>query len=210
VNQIAAKIKDYWDQAGPEAAHITPSKKMFDHFEELVASKVNTHGKTIVDFGCGGGILGLYLLKYKGAKGYVGYDIAASSIEGAHENLKGYRNVDLIQSVLPPFNFAEKKPDIFISIACVIHFPDKEYLDDWLSDVNRCGAQDIIIEIRDTKKGTRFDEIPCEGRWQTRLICLTNDTYVTNKLSRYYLASKTDPRKNKINCQILYFKRAGT
>lgn len=190
------------------AIHLSDKKimdHMFRHYENLVGSKVGLQGKTVVDFGCGDGLLGHYLFQKHGISRYVGYDISSVNIESAKKILQG-TNSKLIESRLDPWDFKAELPDVFVSLACVIHFPGIEYLDHWLRSVNECGASDLVIEIQNPGKGTQFTEISCPGKWETRIICYTNEQRTERMLDNYLLTEKTDPLKNSKNCQVLWFK----
>jgi hypothetical protein len=198
----------FWENTSPRNAHLGQDGEtddMFAKYEESFA-KTNVKGN-VIDFGCGGGLLGLYLTRKHSPKKYIAYDIAERSLAIAKKNVpEGEFNIINTNT----FNFAAKKPDIIISLACMIHFPNKVYLDNFLAACNISGAGKLILEIRDTGRGTIFQKDAYAFPLKTKRTCLTCETsagYVASKLTGYELMDKTDPAKAPTNCQVLWFKK---
>lgn len=207
---LADKMRNVWNTTIPRNAHLGLSgekEMMFSRYKNLITDKIGVTNKTIIDFGCGGGLLGLYLLSNFKIKKYIAYDCAERSLKVAKENLKDFNNVELNYIERHVWNFAEKKPDIIICLAVIIHFPTQVYLDNFLKTCNESGAKKLVLEIRDTGEGNRFQANPYESVKQTILACATNEKYVSDKLANYRLVDMTDAAKAPTNCQVLWYDR---
>ena len=213
-NYMLEKIKKRWENCFPAGAHLYPlkwhksEKQMLKRFERLLAN-LNLDNKTIIDYGCGGGYLGKYLLENKTIKKYIAFDIADRSVKRAKEQLVKYKNTEI--KVLPENNhnieFKNYKPDVFCCFACIIHFPTKEYLNNFLTRVNNCEAEYLILEIRNKNIGTIFKKNIYKTFKDGNQACITDENYVSVKLNNYKLYDKTDNKAHLSRCQILYFKR---
>jgi SAM-dependent methyltransferase len=211
LKDLENKIIDRWENCCPEGAHLYPfdwhksEKSMFKRYKQLVTDKININDCIIIDYGCGGGYLGRWLLENFNIKQYVAYDIAKRSIERAKEQLKNYENTYFKQVILNQIpNFYKKNPDIFISLACIIHFPTKNYLDKFLNKVNNCGAKFLVLEIRDKGIGLKFRENIYETFLDGNQACYSPENYISGKLDNYELTKKADKRPTK--CEILYYR----
>jgi SAM-dependent methyltransferase len=202
-------VKQAWENMSDTGAHLRPTKyfeseeKMKERFKRLLTDKIDVDGKTIIDYGCGGGYLGKHLEGFK-IKQYIAFDIAEKSIKRAMENVKIRNSAFLRANVIPKIK--DFKPDIFCSFACMIHFPTKDYLDDFLNTVNESGAKHLVLEIRNTGKGTKFREEPYKTYKDLIHACITEESYISKKLNNYKLTEKTDPKTAKTNCQILWYE----
>lgn len=207
--KLAESMRKLWDNVNPRTAHFGDSgerDEMFSIYAEKIISRVDVNDKTIIDYGCGGGLLGVYLLSNFGIKKYIAYDLSERSLSKARKNIG--ENIKAEFNLVPiphTWNFKEKNPDIFICLACVIHFPTKIYLDNFLQTVNNCGAQTIIIEIRNDGKGTHFQEKPYHNSHSIIRACHTDYKYVKNILLNYELQHKTEI--NKSCCETLTFEK---
>lgn len=208
-------MKRFWDGTSSRNAHLGldgDAEYLFARYKSLITDKIKVKGKTVIDFGHGGGLLGKYLLSDCGVKKYIGYDIAERSNKVASENMKEFDNKELILLKEHVWNFAEKEPDIIIALAVMIHFPTRVYLDNFLRTVNDSGARDAVLEIRDKGHGTLFQVEPySDGCFRLNprscLTCDTSEEYISSKLPNYDLKEFTDPVIAPTNCQVLWFKR---
>lgn len=220
MNALGKKMKEVWEKTRTRNAHLGldgEREDMLKRYEALITSRMKVNGKTIIDFGCGGALFGVHLLTNFKPKKYIAFDIAERSIQQAKKNIKDYTlsnnyNGNYLQCnfiILKEhrWNFAEYNPDIIVCLAVMIHFPTKIYLDNFLKTCNESGAKKLVLEIRDTGKGTQFQKTPYETVTQTLLACITNEKYVSERLTNYTIADKTDPAKAPTNCQILWYNR---
>jgi 2-polyprenyl-3-methyl-5-hydroxy-6-metoxy-1,4-benzoquinol methylase len=146
-------IKEKWDDENiPSNYNHTDinEQRDKDYIDYVInLSKLDFKDKIVIDYGCGGGWLGKLLLEKYEIKQYIGYDVSNNSLKFARENLKEFSNKKLIRIKdwieLPA-------ADIFISLSCVQHFPDIEYVKKWLEMVNNSKCNDLIIHYRWNKR----------------------------------------------------------
>lgn len=112
-NMLAKK----WD----EIARHDPQK-----LNRIIEKLQLRNGDSVLDVGCGTGVLVEYILKFIGQKGsYLGVDISSKMIERAKEKYKGIKNVNFICNDVLELSFE----DCFDAIICYSVFPhidDKE------------------------------------------------------------------------------------
>lgn len=177
-----ADIQGFWEQVKPSFAHV----KLEDHlpdYDELTCTweqqwinDIDFVDKVVVDYGIGAAWLGKYLLESKGIKRYTGVDIALRSLRAAGTNLREWGNVNLIHA--DDFYETFKEPiDVFVSQACIQHFPDQQYLDRFLNRVKLLDPVTIMLQIAHHSE-TVFDP--------SRVVraCRTNAEYISEKLGR--------------------------
>lgn len=209
VNDLAAKMKEWWETTSTRNAHLGMDgerQAMFDRYRELVTGRIDVAGKRVIDFGMGGGLLGEFLLRHYEPARYIGYDIAERSMAVASNRLKQWLNKELILIRRHVWSFAEKRPDVIVCLACIIHFPTRVYLDNVLHEMDVSGAQHIVLEIRNTGAGTVFHENPYSTNRKTLLACITTPEYVSEHLPSYELLEKTEPSA-PTHLQVLWYER---
>lgn len=175
-------------------------------------SAINFSNKSVLDYGCGGGWLGKYLLEKYFIKRYIGIDVAQRSIDFAKNNLpKSKAQVIKIEpwEMLKPIS--RKKIDILVCVACMQHFPTQEYLDEWLNQVNNLKLEWVILQFHfhETSGGkTLFRENPYGSIRDVAYACYTTLEYISNKLTNYELI---DHRENigKRERNFGYFRKVG-
>lgn len=210
---LAAKMKQVWETTATRNAHLGldgEEELMLARFKNLVTDRMSVKDKIVVDFGMGGALLGKHLFSLEPPKRrprlYVGYDIAERSMKRAEENLKDHLDkTRLILIRKHVWSFAEQNPDIIVCLACIFHFPTKIYLDNVLKEMDRSGARRLVLEIRNTGKGTQFQTDPYSTSKKTLLACSTTPDYVAKLLPSYALAEKTEPDP-KTGSQVLWFE----
>ena len=204
------KVRKYWEEeANPSYAHLIDEKGrglsetslVLKLFEENFLNKIDFQSKTIVDYGLGGGWLGRYLFLNKQIGNYVGVDIAQRSIDTAKKILSRWST--RCRFYLTPVNFLQLQADIFISLACIQHFPSEAYLLGFLDNLNTSGVSRIVLQIRngETCFNKAYDSEGDVGR-----ACVTTPEFVSKCLSMYNLefASNISYRSNY---QYLIFKK---
>lgn len=179
----------YWETCGEGFAHIKPGKwervgtaeSVAKSFERRYGVKDATSifkDSVIIDYGIGNGRLAIPFLA-AGAKRYVGIDIAQRQLDRAKEFLtsqgctEGY---DLLKS---PVQFCDVDPDVFVSQACIQHFPSEKYLIDWCGNINTSGAKFLFLQYRHAKKNREFNAH--SPIWA----CKVRPEYLTKLLSSY-------------------------
>ena len=112
-------------------------------------------GKTVGDYGIGGGLLGELLCTKYQVKRYVGIDIATRQINAAAARLDKLpecnRTLVLQASNL---DFTSLGLDILISQQVIQHFPSQSYLDEWLAAINRARIPSVFLEVRSNSNKT--------------------------------------------------------
>lgn len=202
------KLVDFWDNCDPIFSHINISgylkspAELAKSWESNFISEYDFSNKTVIDYGIGGGFLGLYLFQNKNIKKYIGFDISERQLNEAKNNLNGYQT-ELI-------NVENRKPfkaypaDIFVSQAVIQHFPNEKYLIDFLVDLNDSEINEIMLQIRYNSKTIFSDDYnKMEG---VRLACQTNSKYILNFLTNYNLVN-SKKINNESNYEFLFFKK---
>ena len=209
MRDLAGRMKRFWETVHTRGAHLGldgEGEYMRDRYARLLKG-VPLRGKVIVDFGCGGGLLGVYVLGERKAARYVGYDVAERSIDRARENLKDLASEGSVELVLlgkHRWDFAEKRPDVLVCLACILHFPTASYLDNFLRTCDESGAATLVLEVRLADK-TQFQHDPYSSARAAVKACFTNEGYLTPRLPRYDLARQEDDRSTRI---LRYVRRA--
>ena len=81
--------------------------------------------KNVLEIGIGTGRVAKSVLE-AGCKKFVGIDISPKTIQRAKENLKNYKNVDLLEMNILDFNKSKEPFDIVYSVLTFMHIDDKE------------------------------------------------------------------------------------
>jgi hypothetical protein len=182
--------KQYWETCRRAYAHLefsgalTSKEKLWGGWEKTFVKDYNFTDKTVIDYGIGGGYLGELLhIKY-GIKKYIGLDIADRSLNEAEQNLSKY-NCDFHKI---PVDFSSLGADIFVSLACIQHFPSKEFYVEFMDNLNQSGVDDIVIQYRfgEALSFNPADPIKC---------CRTNCEDIENRLPNYRRTMLTDVSK---------------
>lgn len=202
------KSKKFWETCDTTFAHITPNRWLKSK-ESLVNSFsghfsiFNPDNKVIVDYGIGAAHLGIYLLSKKNIKKYIGIDIAQRSLDAARLNLSKY-DQKKIELSLTPIDFSSTRADIFCSFAVIQHFPDRQYLDEFLINLRNSGIPELILQIRHAPVNTFSNDYDTQNG--AMMACRTNKGYVTKVLQNYECVkdSKIDA---KTKYHTLYFKK---
>jgi ubiquinone/menaquinone biosynthesis C-methylase UbiE len=204
------EIKNFWESCDENFSHISLSRhlpgyeKLTESWENNFISKLDFKDTTVIDYGIGGGYLGKYLLSKKECKKYIGVDISQRSLSSSKKNLSNFNNnVTLIDTSFFYSSFNEKS-DIFISQACIQHFPNEEYLINFLNKINCILPNTVMLQIRYSNI-TKFN-----SNYKTEddvcYACQTNSEYISKYLDNYSLNYKSDIL-NKSKYQFLIYKK---
>lgn len=201
-------VKNFWENCNTTFAHIT-TDDWLKNKENLISVysknikrfRIDPNNKKVVDYGIGGGYLGQYLLSNYSISEYIGLDIAERSLDAAKKNLSKYKNVSLH---LTPVNFSKFGADIFFSFAVIQHFPNKKYLDDFLTNLDNSGISELLLQIRHNKS-TIFSK-KYETLSDARLGCRTNSKYLLKNLKKYQLCEESQINTES-QYQYLHFKK---
>lgn len=183
--------RKYWETCRSNYAHLKMNWQMFPQTKRLrevraiIQDNYKLNNKTIVDYGCGAGWLGLYLFKHHGIEKYIGIDIADRSLHLTREKMEGYN----IETHRTHVDFNKLDADVFITMSCIQHFPDLKYLRLFLKNLDNSGIKLLILHIRFgriTSSNGDYKELKNIGT-----SCLTNDEHVSENLSNYELLYAT-------------------
>ena len=86
--------------------------KRLDVFEKAINSTYTEKNDLALDLGCGSGILSIYASKHY--KKILAYEIDENIIKYTKENIKPYKNIELIKTNLINYNYKNLKPDLII------------------------------------------------------------------------------------------------
>lgn len=205
------KLKEFWNSCDENFAHLTLGRHLtgFDnltrYWENEFIHRLDFKNTNIVEYGIGGGHLGKYLFKKHGISKYIGIDISERSLEFANNNLlDNVGKYNLYDSDYFYKSFKESA-DIFVSLACIQHFPNVEYLQVFLNKINGLYFKDIILQIRSGNNS--FADVKSDKLKEEDVVfaCHINDQYILDKLTNYKLVyySDIDPFSKY---QYLHFK----
>lgn len=195
---LREEIKRAWNErVGLNTAHCfdSLSTEAMDLIYKKPVEMINIENKRILDFGCGGAALYLYL-KDK-IKKYIGLDIAKRSLDFAMKNIN-QEKCELF--LIDPYqiDFTKHKADILFCLSVIQHFPDQVYLDYFLDCLNKSNIKTLILQIRHWEKN-RFQMQPYKTTHEINLACWTNADYLQSQLSRYAVKEKTKEIDNQYN-----------
>ena len=160
-NAIDKKMEEFWNKCEKNFAHVELGRhlpgyeKLCIKWEKSFCQFLDFQNKTVIDYGIGGAYLGLYLFQKKGIKNYIGYDISERSLNKATLNLKNYQNNSLLLKC-DKFYENPEDADIFISQACIQHFPNESYLKKFLTTLNKKKYKTLMLQFRYAPK-TKFN-----------------------------------------------------
>lgn len=187
------RMRLYWENCGASYAHLTtdkgrglePGSQVRKLYEEVFLNKVDFQGKTVLDYGIGGGWLGKLLFETKDIYFYVGVDIAERSLATAMHTLQPFG--DRCNFALTPVEFGLANPDIIVCLACIQHFPNEDYLLRFLENCERSGAKTLILQIRYSNKNKFSDAYKTDKTGDVGLACETSFDFISQKLPSYFV-----------------------
>ena len=198
--------KEKWANVNDILKHLIPEKHLIskEHLRKVFIDNAirdnDLNNATVIDFGIGGGHLGVLLFEKYGIKKYTGYDIDEKSIKTSKENLKQY-NADFINI---DEGYKIKKAKYFFSLACIQHFIDQEMLDNFLDVLNVSKCDNVILQIRHSDK-TVFGN-SYETQDDIIYSCRTNSGYISDKLTNYELIYQS-PIQTKTKYVYIQYKK---
>jgi len=176
--------REFWETCRSNYAHLKPSWEFDDKMDRTTRLKeafldhMDLKGKIVIDYGCGGGFLGKFLFREYGIAKYIAIDIAKRSLRKAWEV---NRKSDC-EYILVPVEFSTLGADVFISIACMQHFPSEEYLNEFLENLNNSNVKAIALQI---KYGDETEFFGTYDRKGYGVNCRTNAKYISSFLTNY-------------------------
>lgn len=194
------ELRDWWNQCKENFAHLSlnhdwihSEKKNRNNPRSLWLSNIDWKGKSVVDYGPGGGFGGAYLFE-KGISKYIGLDVSDRSLKEAELRLRKFQDKCEFHRV-DSFS-REYIADVFLTHAVIQHFPTEEYTRDFFEELNKSKIPELCVQFRFSptvkfnSKSYNFHE------GEVKYACRLNLEYVRSNLSNYSLAYSTDPNPN--------------
>jgi SAM-dependent methyltransferase len=205
------QLKEFWETCDTTFAHVTIDKHLKNykdltqgwdkHFLAQLNAVKPLSNTTILDYGIGGGYLGIHMYSSYNINKYIGIDISERQLKYAKHNLQQFNiNYELL---LTPVEFKNIQCDIFISQAVIQHFPDVEYLNNFLTNLNSSDIPFIMLQIR-YNKNTLFTHGNYNNIKEVVNRCHTNNEYIGFQLNKYNNMYTSIPLKN--NYQFLFYQ----
>lgn len=204
------EIKNFWDSCDENFSHVSLSRhlpgynKLTASWENNFISKIDFKNKKVIDYGIGGGYLGKYLLSKKECLKYTGVDISERSLSHSKKNLLEFKEKVALITDTCFYNSFNEPSDIFVSQACIQHFPSSEYLINFLNKINSILPNILMLQIRHSAV-TKFNS-KYETEDDVCYACLTNSDYLSKYLTKYKLKYSSDVL-NKSNYQFLIYEK---
>jgi len=179
-------------------------KDLYFQFDMLI-DFYNFENKSILDLGCGGGLLGTYLnSKNIRIKKYIGLDVADRCITEARLNNLCWEHdvvVDLIK--IDPFNFDLNIKANFLIILNLIRFlPDIEYVLLFLDKINKSKINNIFLHFRKENQNL-FRERPYKTTHDIGQANYLNLDFVIKQMNKY----NAEKIKNRNDDCYLFLKK---
>jgi SAM-dependent methyltransferase len=194
---IDPKYTEFWENCRQFYAHLREHAyvKCKDIYTRAL-SLVDIEGKTVIDYGCGGGWTGR-MMSERGIGKYIGIDIAERSLNFARRTMGGHPGAEFY---LAPINLAKIAADALVCFSVIQHMP-KAVMHDFLKNLDGSGIPLLLLHVRHAEK-TQFNDAYNEGG-SIGHCCLTNGKYVSERLKNYKLAA----HREEPDVQFLVFKR---
>lgn len=156
--------------------------------------EVDLKNKTILDYGCGGGLVRKYIGTKKINK-YIGLDIAKRSIKYATKNLKSFDDIEL--NLINPYKIDLKKyeADMFICFSVIQHFPDKEYFNMFFYNLNLSGIKEICLQIKWNNK-LEFKPDPYRTTGDINNACMCSVKDIEKALPSYEIVKESGSKNH--------------
>ena len=192
------RFNNFWDTCNPTTAHLEFPKedlvkgfniygglmKWMELVEKRFGNKYDWVNKSVIDYGCGGGNLGSYLLTNKEISKYIGLDISDRSLRVASEKIEDSRAEFYREETI---SFEQFNPDFIVSLAVIQHFPSFDYYKQWCNRVDSSGAKNIIIQVRDLTDHAKSMGISHEENEDDPLLALRLSDEAVQQFNNYKL-----------------------
>lgn len=198
---IDKEVISFWENCPENFAHLVINGHLRNidnlkaiwntSFIEVLDSMYPIKDSIVIDYGCGGAHLGMYLHKRFGLKNYIAMDIAKRQRDSARNNLVQMNQCNLNNMldicILEPSNeFSEFNADLFISLACMQYFPSIEYLEDFLLNINDSGIKTVVLQYRHANE-THIANTHYKEMGDVYDKCYTNADDISEILGNYAL-----------------------
>jgi len=200
-------VENFWNTCDTNFAHITVKghlknyQTLTSQWEKGFIKLFDWENKIVADYGIGAGWLGKYLFETKNINRYIGIDISNRSLEHSRNNLKNY-NAQLF--LTDEIDISTLDIDIFISQACIQHFPNLNYLEQFLESLNKSNCSKLMLQIAHSPT-TTFNNDGYKTISQVVRACKTNKEFLQQNLNTYELEYSSDIYPN--DYQFLVFRK---
>lgn len=208
-----SEVKDFWETCvegfahlnGTHAIHSEGKRSFLTRLIEEVLS-IDFYSKTVLDYGIGRGDLGKFLYENLDIYKYIAMDVAQRSLDASKDFLEKYEQTEFLLADLDFKSLQwSHNIDIFTSFACIQHFPNIDYLDTFLENLNRSSIKDLILQIRDSDRGYFFEDgKPYDSTGHVARRCCVSKEYVSTKLYNYRMLYFSTVQKS--GYQYLHFR----
>lgn len=197
-----SEMSKFWDTCPGDFAHLEINDQTLVakvDWDEAFLKKLNEivplRDASVVDYGCGGGQLGSHLHEHYGIRGYTGIDISARSRLRTFHHLQAYSVANNKSDRQLWFDICGNDVDfdcftydqVFISQATMQHFPDIEYLYDFLDNINGSGIDYVVLQYR-VDGMTHVSNTDYTDVRNVCFKCYTTTKYINDSLTNYDLA----------------------
>lgn len=196
--QYEKRLDQFWNTCSVKFAHIEGKQAKVPKMSAWEAGSLRNFGvskdvfanKTVIDYGMGSGRMGVLLLT-AGAKKYIAIDIAQRQLDAAKKTLSEYDNFNLnifCEFHLAPIEFADLDADVFMTLACMQHFPSEEYLLEFMDNLNHSEIGRLLLQYRHAKPARFKKDNPS-------FACRTNADHLSELLTNYDLIHTSKVQK---------------
>lgn len=154
-------------------------------------SQINWEGKTVVDYGTGGGHGEVYLHS-KGATSFVCLDVSDRSITNAKDRITKHGFIDKCSFHRVDEYNHKFTGDAFVTHAVIQHFPDIEYTKRFFSELDKSGISELAIQFRYSTQ-VSFSLRDYSGPENAiKLACHLNLEFLLSNLPNYTLRYRSE------------------
>jgi len=146
-------VKKWWNNDTDEKFQHLDRTYVKRHLKEwpIFLKRFDWNGKRVLDYGIGGGYLAEVLLNEFRVSEYIGIGLSYKSLYDAKKTLNfASEKVTLCQA---PQQFVTFAPDILVTQQVIQHFPSVDYLLEFLGNVDKSDAQELMLHFRQSKSG---------------------------------------------------------
>lgn len=181
------EVRIWWEEVEETYAHIgRPLFQYNDEFQRCLLNAPLGNIRSIVDYGCGGGNLGIHLFEKGEIEYYIGIDISRRSIEAAKKRLVG-RKSEFVLNETEDFQFPDA--DAFMCFHVIQHFPNLDYANKFFRALNETNYKSLYIQFR-------YGETSLNNEGCVDISILLPLDYIISRLDKYQLLNQTYYKKD--------------
>ena len=198
------KLQKFWETSKPKFAHLTDVYDWTTRDRPSLALSMIRWPKNsiVLDYGCGGGWLGVWLLKEQNISKYIAVDIAQRQLDIAEENLHQHR--DRCEFVLAGEVDSLPHADIVVCLACLYHMPEYLAYQRALQLIRSTEAKTLLMQWRERDQGpVQFHKQTEYSEKSLLQACWTNSESLLEELqpSQYEISSLTESKIGTVDAR---------